>query len=118
MRVLVIDDNISISSMITKYLNKKNIDAMYTNNAKNGLELIKKNNFDGIILDLSMPEFSGYDFLKKLKSETGIEKIKIVVLTASMVNEAQENELKSLGVKSILNKPIDPNDLIDNLKNI
>ena len=118
MRVLVIDDNISISSMITKYLNKKNIDAMYTNNAKNGLELIKKNNFDGIILDLSMPEFSGYDFLKKLKSENGIEKIQIVVLTASMVNEAQENELKSLGVKSILNKPIDPNDLIDNLKNI
>ena len=36
--------------MITKYLNKKNIDAMYTNNAKNGLELIKKNNFDCVIL--------------------------------------------------------------------
>lgn len=38
---------------------------MDTDNARNGLELIQKNNFDVVILDLNMPKFSGWDFLKK-----------------------------------------------------
>ena len=118
MKVLIIDDNVSISSMISKYLNKKNIEAMDTNSAKNCSELIKTNNFDIVILDLSMPEFSGYDFLKKLKAEGIIEKIKIIVLTAAMVSQEQEIELKNFGVKSILKKPIDPNDLINKLNEI
>ncbi|RMW36181.1 MAG: response regulator [Nitrosopumilus sp.] len=112
MKILIIEDNSSISSMLVKYLNKKNFDAMDTNNARNGLELIQKNNFDVVILDLNMPKFSGWDFLKKINSDGLVLKSKIIVLTASVITSEQEMELEQLGINLLLKKPIDPDDLI------
>lgn len=112
MKILIIEDNSSISSMLVKYLNKKNFDAMGTDNARNGLELIQKNNFDVVILDLNMPKFSGWDFLKKINSDGLVIKSKIIVLTASIITSEQEMELEQLGINLLLKKPIDPDDLI------
>ncbi|MEK9681907.1 MAG: response regulator [Nitrosopumilus sp.] len=112
MKILIIEDNSSISSMLVKYLNKKNFDAMDTDNARNGLELIQKNNFDVVILDLNMPKFSGWDFLKKINSDGLVLKSKIIVLTASVITSEQEMELEQLGINLLLKKPIDPDDLI------
>ncbi len=112
MKILIIEDNSSISSMLVKYLNKKNFDAMDTDNARNGLELIQKNNFDVVILDLNMPKFSGWDFLKKINSDGLALKSKIIVLTASVITSEQEIELEQLGINLLLKKPIDPDDLI------
>ena len=112
MKILIIEDNSSISSMLVKYLNKKNFDAMDTNNARNGLELIQKNNFDVVILDLNMPKFSGWDFLKKINSDGLVLKSKIIVLTASVITSEQEMELEQLGINLLLKKPIDPDELI------
>lgn len=112
MKILIIEDNSSISSMLVKYLNKKNFDAMDTDNARNGLELIQKNNFDVVILDLNMPKFSGWDFLKKINSDGLVLKSKIIVLTASVITSEQEIELEQLGINLLLKKPIDPDDLI------
>lgn len=112
MKILIIEDNSSISSMLVKYLNKKNFDAMGTDNARNGLELIQKNNFDVVILDLNMPKFSGWDFLKKINSDGLALKSKIIVLTASVITSEQEMELEQLGINLLLKKPIDPDDLI------
>ena len=85
---------------------------MDTNNARNGLELIQKNNFDVVILDLNMPKFSGWDFLKKINSDGLVLKSKIIVLTASVITSEQEMELEQLGINLLLKKPIDPDDLI------
>ncbi len=112
MKILIIEDNSSISSMLVKYLNKKNFDAMDTGDARNGLELIQKNNFDVVILDLNMPKFSGWDFLKKINSDGLALKSKIIVLTASVITSEQEIELEQLGINLLLKKPIDPDDLI------
>ncbi len=112
MKILIIEDNSSISSMLVKYLNKKNFDAMDTGDARNGLELIQKNNFDVVILDLNMPKFSGWDFLKKINSDGLALKSKIIVLTASVITSEQEMELEQLGINLLLKKPIDPDDLI------
>jgi two-component system, OmpR family, response regulator len=53
-----------------------------------------------------MPEISGMDIINSLKKDNLLEKKKIVVLTASTLNEEDTNALVQDGIKAVLKKPI------------
>ena len=58
-----------------------------------------------------MPDFSGVDIIDYLKKEILVESKNIVIFTASSVNNELFNDLKKIGVKGILKKPVDMNAL-------
>jgi len=104
MKILIVDDNEAITKATSRVLKLKGHDCTVANEAKIGLKLISENEYDLVLLDLSMPEFSGLDLLKKLKP--GSKNLsKIVICTAMSVPSDQILELKTLGVKSVLKKP-------------
>jgi CheY-like chemotaxis protein len=87
------------------YCNSKGkIDFKVLNNGKEGLEAIRKDNFDLILLDLAMPEFSGYDVVKTLKEEGLLESKNIVIFSASSDRSLIE-KMSHYGVKDVLKKP-------------
>jgi CheY-like chemotaxis protein len=53
-----------------------------------------------------MPEFSGMDIIKSLKKDNLLEKKKVIVLTASTLNEEDTDALVRDGIKAVLKKPI------------
>ncbi|MFB5598591.1 MAG: response regulator, partial [Nitrosopumilaceae archaeon] len=57
LKLLVIDDNEEITSMLKRYLELEDFEIVISNDGRNGLNLIKNGNFDKILLDLAMPEF-------------------------------------------------------------
>ena len=116
MKLLLVDDNTEITKVMAKYFTKKGHDCSVANGGKNGLELIKTQKFDVILLDLAMPEFSGRDVVAHLKNNGGLNGINIVCLTASSPSPDYEDEIRSMGVKAVLKKPIDPDVLLDFLK--
>jgi DNA-binding response OmpR family regulator len=60
-KILLIDDNESITEMMAKYVAGKGHDCTVANDGRNGLTLIEQEKFDIILLDLAMPEFTGVD---------------------------------------------------------
>ena len=83
MRLLVIDDNEEITEAIHFFCeSKKDIECYMINDSRQGLERIKREKFDLVMLDLTMPEFSGYDVIKSLKQDGVLESNNIVVFTA------------------------------------
>lgn len=118
MKILIIDDNKSLSVMFEKMLEFGGHHAIAANNGRNGLALIQREKFDVIILDLSMPEFSGYDIVDSLEKDNLMNDKKIIVLTATPISQEQIDQLKKQGVKDILKKPIQFDILIEALKNI
>ncbi len=63
MRLLVVDDNEEITEAITFYYGaKKGIDCHVINNGPQGLERIRKEKFDLILLDIAMPGFRNYQY--------------------------------------------------------
>ncbi|MGI0059935.1 MAG: response regulator, partial [Nitrosotalea sp.] len=66
MRVLLIDDNESITEMMAKYLTGKGYECTVSNDGRNGLTLIEQEKFNVILLDLAMPEFTGVDVIDHL----------------------------------------------------
>ena len=118
MRVLHIDDNQDITNLISEMVASLGFDYFVTNNPREGLELIKKEKFDRILLDMHMPELSGMDIIQALEKEKILKDQKIVILSGFSFNYNQKKDLlKMEGVHDLLKKPIEFNELLSAIKN-
>jgi len=117
MEILIIDDNKAITTMLSKFLKMEGIACTVSNSGKNGLEVIQKNEWDCVLLDLTMPEFSGYDVLEALEKDDMIKSKNITLFTATEISDQQIGEWKDKGVKSVLRKPVDLDVLLKMLSN-
>ena len=118
MKVCVIDDNKSITGMIGKLLKMKGHESTIINDGRAGLSVLENENFDVVVLDIAMPEFSGIDVIESLNKSGKIKDHKICILTASSSGAESFEELKSKGVKETLKKPIDLNSLTTILEKV
>ncbi len=85
---------------------------------EDGLELIRKQQFNIVLLDLSMPGFCGLDVLNALEKDGIANKQKIVVFTATNPSGEELRTLLKKGVHSILKKPLDIDMLMDHINKI
>lgn len=118
MKILLIDDNCDITTMFAKYFKLKGHDICVSNGGQNGLQMIENENFDVILLDLAMPDFSGYDIVDHLQKNNKLDHQTIVSLTASSISDDDRTHLIEKGVHSVLKKPIDPDELLNYLERI
>ena len=113
-RVLVIDDNTDITEMLKDFFETEDIDCKVINDGREGLDEIRKAvNYDFILLDLTMPEFSGWDIFNKLKEEELLKSRNIIIFTASSKTGNEINELLKEGAKYVLRKPFSIKDVLD-----
>ncbi len=118
MKILIVDDDVELSKAVVSSVSSFGHDVQFTNDPKEGLKLIKEQNNDLVFLDLSMPEFSGIDIVKDLAKDGKIKEKKIVVMTASAVNDEELKNLIDLGVHSTLRKPVDIDTLLDKIEEV
>ena len=105
MRILVVEDNDEISEAMSFYCSaKKDIECNMINNGQEGLERIRNDKFDLVLLDLAMPDFSGWDVIKSLKQDESIKSKNIVIFTASS-DQVVLNDIRDSGVKDVFKKP-------------
>lgn len=114
-KILVVDDNLLNLKVITRMLEGEKIDITTVNDGYQCLEILQKEKFDLIFLDIMMPGISGVEVLKKLKVDKTFE-TKIVALTADATNNAKGKYLK-LGFSDYLSKPLRKEDLISVINN-
>ncbi len=118
MKVLLIDDNHDITSLLSKFLKAKGFENIVTNDPRDGLEQIKEGQYDVVLLDISMPEFSGIDIIQTLEKEKILKDQKIVIFSALAIANLQVSELlKKEGIHSCLKKPIQLKELMTAITN-
>jgi DNA-binding response OmpR family regulator len=69
LKVLVIDDNKEMTDMLSTYFETQDIEVVAFNDGRQGLEAIRNESLDLILLDLAMPNFSGLDVIDYLDKE-------------------------------------------------
>ncbi len=113
MKVLIVDDNQDITSLLSRYLSSNGVENVATNDPLDGLQKIKDQNYDAILLDISMPEFSGIDIIHSLEREKKLKDQKIVIFSATAFTDGEVSHLlKKEGVQSCLKKPINLNKIL------
>ncbi|MCY4491854.1 MAG: response regulator [Thaumarchaeota archaeon] len=118
MRVLQIDDNDDIRKFVGMTVSSMGHDYESADGGRKGVEMIENNQYDMVLLDMSMPEFSGIDVINDLSSKNLMTKQKIVIFSASVKKDDIIEELQGKGIHSFLPKPVDIDELIDKLTEI
>lgn len=112
LRILMIDDNIELVSMIKEYFNNHaSIEVtLEANDGMKGIELAKnnQNDYDIILLDLIMPKKDGLSVLEDIR-KNNIDK-KVIVLTSYNTDE-MIRKVSELGVEYFILKPFELSDL-------
>ncbi|MPZ49283.1 MAG: response regulator [Dehalococcoidia bacterium] len=109
-RVLVIDDDSSLLRMLRLSLISDGFDVTTARHGQEGLDQMQQDgNFDAIVLDLQMPVMDGRTFYKEMRG-SGYS-TPVLVLSAYQAEEAR----RELGAEASLNKPFDPEVLVESL---
>jgi len=106
MNILIIDDNKDITDAISLFAESQGYSCIISNDGMEGCNLAKKENFDLILLDIAMPEFSGFNVLDTLKKDSNFDMKKIVVITASNLDKLTTEKIELLGISKLVKKPI------------
>jgi len=113
-KILVIDDEAGIRSSLTGILEDEGFSVKATETGEGGLELLRGENFDLILLDIWLPQLSGIDVLKKIKSTE--ENTQVVMITGHGSVETAVKATK-LGAYDFLEKPLSLEKVVLTVKN-
>ncbi len=116
-KILTCDDEKHIVRLIQVNLERQGYEVITAFNGAECLEKVKEDRPDLIVLDVMMPEMTGFEVLDILKKDPETENIPVIMLTA----RAQDSDVLrgwQSGVECYLTKPFNPMELIAFVKRI
>jgi class 3 adenylate cyclase/CheY-like chemotaxis protein len=106
-KILVVDDTEMNRDMLSTLVEADGHKASVAVNGRIGLEMLKAEPFDLVLLDVMMPEMNGYQVLEQLKSDATLRDIPVIVLSA-LDEIGSVVRCIELGAEDYLPKPFDP----------
>jgi two-component system, chemotaxis family, chemotaxis protein CheY len=108
MRFLVVDDSSTMRRIIINTLNKLgHQDIVEASNGREGLDRLASGAVDVIITDWNMPEMSGIEFVRTVRSQEKLSKIPVLMVTTNAAKNDIVDALRA-GVTSYMVKPFSP----------
>jgi DNA-binding response OmpR family regulator len=109
-KILVADDNANIRKVVKMGFESLGYAVLAAEDGVQALELVRAERPDLVILDVTMPEKSGYDVCAEMKADAELRAIPVVMLTAKNLEEDQYWG-RELGADEYITKPYDPEEL-------
>ncbi|NWG34352.1 MAG: response regulator [Chloroflexi bacterium] len=100
-KIIVIDDDTAVTDLLSVLLKSHGFEVRATNNSTEGLNLIREEKFDLVILDLMMPEMDGWEICKEVRS---FSQVPIIVLSA-LNDPSMVASVLDAGADDYLTKP-------------
>ncbi len=113
-RILMIDDDERLSEMVGEYLGARGIELVARPDAGSGLEALRGNEFDALVLDVMLPDLDGFEVCRRVRAES---ELPILMLTARG-DELDRIVGLELGADDYLPKPFNPRELLARLRAI
>ncbi len=107
MKILGIDDNEDLLNLCETVLTSDGHEFTGITNGRDGLKAIRDKKFDVVLLDLSMPDFSGMDVIDALVKEGIMKKQKVVIFTGTSPTEKEIELFLEKGAHSVIKQPVD-----------
>jgi len=112
-RLLVIEDNAAEQMSITALLEHDDIEIVTAGTGGEGLDLLNEQRFDCVVLDLRLPDMSGFDVLEALRSDDSLSEIPVIVFTGRELSAEEDAQLHTMA-RSIVVKGVEsPERLLD-----
>ena len=116
-KMLTVDDSPSVRKLVKFTLKAKGFNVSSAADGVEALDLLKQDEFDGIILDINMPRMNGLEFLRTIKANDQYAAIPVIMLTTEGQDEDKDKAV-SLGATAYMVKPFKPTQLLTLLEKI
>lgn len=120
-KILVVEDN-AMNQMVIKMMTKKweNATFTYANHGQEAIDLMKKDAYDLILMDLQMPVLDGYETTIAIRNgEVGLHNMNIPIIAVTAdVMESTKQRVKTIGMNAYLSKPLDKQKLLNTIEDV
>jgi DNA-binding response OmpR family regulator len=116
MKILICEDNPMAMKTLSVVLEREGYDADVADDGNVGIEMLQKNDYDLLVIDIHLPYRSGLELIKYVRSDQGKD-TPVIILTAFSDNQMQR-QAGELGISDYIVKPFNPVDLITKIKSI
>jgi two-component system, cell cycle response regulator DivK len=115
-KVLIVEDNELNMKLFNDLLEANGIGTIKTMNGLDAIELTRQHMPDLILMDIQLPEVSGLDVIKWIKSDDALKHIPIIAVTAFAM-KGDEERIREGGCEAYLSKPISVAKFLETVKN-
>jgi HAMP domain-containing protein/signal transduction histidine kinase/CheY-like chemotaxis protein len=115
-KVLVVDDDIRNIFALTSALERQQMQVVYAENGRDGIEMLKKTSgIDGVLMDIMMPEMDGYEAMHEIRQISKFKSIPIIAVTAKAMKGDRQKCIEA-GASDYITKPVDTEQLLSLLR--
>ncbi|HZA52285.1 MAG TPA: response regulator, partial [Myxococcaceae bacterium] len=115
-KVLVVDDDVRNIFALTSVLERANMQVLFAENGKKGMELIRTTpDLSVVLMDVMMPEMDGYETMRAIRSEPELRSLPVIALTAKAMKGDRERCIEA-GASDYITKPVDSDQLLSLLR--
>jgi DNA-binding response OmpR family regulator len=116
--ILCIEDEAEMIDLIRLILTRRGFDVRGANGGKEGLEIIRRDHPDLILLDLMMPDMDGWEVYQQMKADESTKDIPVIVVTAKAQSIDKVLGLHIAKVDDYIAKPFSPQELMESVDNV
>jgi two-component system alkaline phosphatase synthesis response regulator PhoP len=121
-KVLLVDDDVEFSEATKLLLDSKGYEVVLAYDGKKGLEKVRADKPDLVILDVMMPEMNGYDVCVVLKADPELKKLPVILLTAVDQALFKTTYTQAMGLMTeaddYIAKPVEPGELVNRVEGL
>ncbi len=116
--ILCIEDEPEMIDLIRLILNRRGFDVRGANGGKEGIEMIRKDKPDLVLLDLMMPDMDGWEVYQQMKADEVTRDIPVIVVTAKAQSIDKVLGLHIAKVDDYIAKPFSPQELLSSVDTV
>ena len=118
MRVVCIEDEPEMIDLMKLILSRRGFEVIGADGGKKGLDAVKENQPDLVLLDLMMPDMDGWEVYQQIKADKDTRDIPVIVVTAKAQSIDKVLGLHIAKVDDYISKPFSPQELLDSVDNV
>ena len=111
--ILILEDDRTIAESITFILEQDSFSCQWFDNGHDALEYVENNAVDLMLLDVGLPDMSGFDVLRKVRMKSDLP---VVIISARDDESDQVLALEGLGANGYITKPFSPRLVVANVR--
>jgi len=115
-KILIIEDDKFLRKVITKKLSKGGYSVIEAIDGEKGLEAVKKEKPDLVLLDLVLPEMDGFEVLAKMKKESSLSKTPVIILSNLGEKEEIDKGFKMGATDYLVKAHLIPGEILDRIE--
>jgi DNA-binding response OmpR family regulator len=114
-QAIYIEDEQEMIDLVRLILSRKGIEVRGANGGREGLDMIRQNPPDLVLLDLMMPDMDGWDVYQQIKADDATAGIPVIVITAKAQSIDKVLGLHIAKVDDYISKPFSPQELVESV---